>query len=69
MSEYLTVGETAALLRLGERVVYDMLRSNRIPGAAKAGGKWRVNREKLVKWMAAGGELAAGRARRETGHA
>jgi len=57
--EYLTIKETAELLRLGERAVYEMLRSGRIPGAAKAAGKWRVNREKLVEWMAAGGELQA----------
>ena len=29
-----------------------------IPGAAKVGGKWRVNRQKLIEWMDAGGELA-----------
>jgi len=57
--EYLNITEVAQMLRLGERAVYDMLRGGRIPGAAKAGGKWRVDRERLVAWMAAGGELAA----------
>ena len=57
MAEYLTIQETAALLKLGERVVYDMLRAGRIPGAAKAAGKWRVDKAKVVEWMAAGGEL------------
>ena len=57
MSEYLTIREVAALLQLGQRTVYDMLRSGRIPGAAKAGGKWRVDRQKVIDWMAAGGEL------------
>ena len=57
MPVYLTIRETAALLRLGERAVYDMLRAGRIPGAAKAAGKWRVDEEKLIEWMAAGGEL------------
>jgi excisionase family DNA binding protein len=56
--EYLTIQETAALLRLGERVTYEKLRSGVIPGAAKVGGKWRVNRQKLIEWMDAGGELA-----------
>ena len=35
-----------------------MLRTGRIAGAAKAGGKWRVNEQKLSNWMAAGAELA-----------
>ncbi len=58
MPKYLTINEVAELLRLGERTVYDMLRAGRLPGAAKVGGKWRVDREKLVAWVAAGGELA-----------
>lgn len=59
MPTYLKINEVAEMLRLGERAVYEMLRTGRIPGAAKAGGKWRVDRDKLVEWMAAGGELAA----------
>lgn len=58
MPTYLKINEVAEMLRLGERAVYEMLRTGRIPGAAKAGGKWRVDRDKLVEWMAAGGELA-----------
>ena len=57
-SPVLTVTEIAHLLRLGERTVYEMLRTGRIAGAAKAGGKWRVNEQKLSNWMAAGAELA-----------
>ena len=57
MPEFLTIKEVAEMLRLGERSVYEMLRSGRIPGAAKAAGKWRINHEKLIEWMAAGGEL------------
>jgi excisionase family DNA binding protein len=56
--QYLTITETAHLLRLGERTVYEMLRKGRIPGAAKVGGKWRVAEQKLIDWMAAGAELA-----------
>ena len=58
MTEYLTISETAELLRLGERTVYSMLRAGRLPGAAKVGGKWRIDRQALVAWMNAGGELA-----------
>ena len=57
LPEYLTIHETAQLLRLGQRVVYEKLRNGQIPGAAKAGGKWRVDRQKVIDWMAAGGEL------------
>ena len=56
MPDYLTITETADLLRLGERTVYSMCRQHRLPGAAKVGGKWRVDRERLVHWMNAGGE-------------
>ncbi len=56
---YLTITEVASLLRLAERTVYAMLREGRIPGTAKAGGKWRVHRATLIEWMEAGGELAA----------
>ena len=58
MPTYLKINEVAEMLRLGERAVYEMLRSGRIPGAAKAGGKWRVDKDRLIDWMNAGGELA-----------
>jgi excisionase family DNA binding protein len=57
-TRHLTITETASLLRIGERTVYEMLRTGRIPGAAKVGGKWRINEPKLTHWMAAGAELA-----------
>lgn len=58
---YLTIHEAADLLRLGERTIYGMRRAGRLRGAAKARGKWRVDRDKLVAWMEAGGELAGER--------
>ena len=61
MPDYLTIKETAALLRMGERVTYEKLRAGLIPGAAKVGGKWRINRQRLIEWMDAGGELADGK--------
>ena len=63
MPTYLKINEVAEMLRLGERATYERLRSRAIPGAAKVAGKWRVDREKLVAWVAAGGELTADRAR------
>ena len=60
MTELLTIDETAALLKLSDRTVYAMLREGRLPGAAKVSGKWRVDRDKLLAWIAKGGELADG---------
>ena len=58
MPEFMTIREVAETLKLAERTVYEMLRSGRLPGAAKAAGKWRVDKAKLIAWMEAGGELA-----------
>lgn len=58
MTELLTIDETAALLKLSDRTVYEMLRTGRLPGAAKVSGKWRVDKAKLLDWIAKGGELA-----------
>ena len=58
MTELLTIDETAALLTLRARTVSAMLREGRLPGAAKVSGKWRVDRDKLLAWIAKGGELA-----------
>ncbi len=58
MTELLTIDETAALLKLSDRTVYEMLRTGRLPGAAKVSGKWRIDKAKLLAWIAKGGELA-----------
>lgn len=57
MPEFLTIRETAELLQLGERAVYEKLRGGKIPGAGKVAGKWRVHKQHLVEWMIKGGEL------------
>ena len=56
MAEYLNIQEVATLLRMSERRVYDLVRDDRIPGAAKVGGSWRIKRAVLEEWLAAGGE-------------
>ena len=58
MDEYLTIAEVCDKLRLAERTVYEMVRSGRLPGATKVGGSWRINRQVLEEWLAAGGEAA-----------
>ena len=58
---FLTIPECCDLLRLSERSIYGMARSGRLPGAAKVGGKWRVNRRVLMEWLARGGDHSATR--------
>jgi excisionase family DNA binding protein len=57
MTELLTINETAALLKLSDRTVYEKLRRGRLPGAAKLGKEWRIDRDKLLDWIARGGDL------------
>ncbi|MBK1718108.1 helix-turn-helix domain-containing protein [Thiocystis violacea] len=64
MAELLTVQEVAHLLKLSDRTVYAMCRSDRLPGISKVGGKWRVDREKLIVWLESGGEVEKGARRR-----
>jgi excisionase family DNA binding protein len=59
LAEYLTIEEVCVLLKLGKRTVYELARTGRLPGAAKVGGQWRVNRETLTAWLEAGGEFDA----------
>lgn len=56
VTEYLTIEEVCELLRLSDRSVYDLCRKGKLPGAAKVGGVWRVERAKLTAWLEAGGD-------------
>lgn len=53
--EFLTVAEAAALLRIGERTAYKLVRDGRIP-AAKVGNQWRIEKGVFETWLAQGGE-------------
>ena len=64
MTELLTIQEVADLLKLSDRTVYEMCRTDRLPGISKVGGKWRVDREKLVTWLESGGEVEKGEGKR-----
>ena len=44
---YLTVKETAELIRMSERHTYKLIQKNVIPHT-KIGGKIRINKEKLL---------------------
>ena len=52
---FLTISEVARLVRLSEKSVYKLAQAGRLPGAAKVGNQWRVNREELLAWLKAGG--------------
>ncbi len=56
-SEFLTIPEVAALLRVGRRTAYTLVREGKLAGAAKVGNQWRVNRLKLMAWLDAGGDI------------
>ena len=58
LADFLTIKEVCVLLRLGERTVYDLCRQGKLVGAAKIGGQWRVDRQKLLDWLAQGGQAA-----------
>ena len=58
MSNYMTVAQVCELLQLAERTVYDLCRQGKLRGAAKVGGSWRVDEEKLREWLARGGQAA-----------
>ena len=55
-TEFLTIGEVANLLKLGERTVYQLAREGRLGGAAKVGNQWRFEKTALLKWLQQGGE-------------
>ncbi len=59
MPEFITVREASELLRVTDRTLYDLCRQGKVPGAAKVGGQWRLDRKKLLAWLAEGGEAAA----------
>ena len=62
MPDFITVKEASELLRVTDRTLYDLCRQGKVPGAAKIGGQWRLDREKLLAYLAKGGEAAADRA-------
>ncbi len=58
MPKLLPIEDVCQLLQHSDRAVYEMLRQGKPPGAAKVSGKWRVDPDKLLAWIAKGGELA-----------
>ena len=57
MPDFVTVREASELLRITDRTLYDLCRQGKLPGAAKVGGQRRIDRQKLLAWLEAGGEF------------
>ena len=49
LPKFLTVPEVAALLRLSERTVYDLVSQRRIP-FRKAGDRTIFDRDEIIEW-------------------
>ena len=49
--DFLTIEETAALLRVGRTTCYTMAREDRLPGAFRWGSQYRVDRSALLSWI------------------
>lgn len=49
LPKFLTVPEVAALLRLSERIIYDMVSQRRIP-FRKAGDRTLFDRDEILAW-------------------
>lgn len=60
VAEFITLQDVCELLKLSDRTVYGLCRQGKLPGAAKVGGRWRVDRAKLLTWLEAGGEVQQG---------
>ena len=62
-NEYLTISEAAKLLRIAERTLYELARTERFP-AMKIGDQWRISLAALDERSRTGG---AALAREQTG--
>ena len=52
--EILTIGQTAQLLKISPRLVYDLVSSDRQPGkifAKKVGRSWRILRREVERYL------------------
>lgn len=62
--DYLTTGEAADYIRLGERKLYELVANGAIP-CSKVTGKWLFPRDELDRWIVSGLIRPAGMSRAE----
>ena len=53
LPEFITVEETASMLRLDRKTVYSMIERNELPGARRCGRTYRLYRPSVVSWFTA----------------
>ncbi|HXT81402.1 MAG TPA: helix-turn-helix domain-containing protein [Acetobacteraceae bacterium] len=51
MTPRIRVSDVARLTSIGRRAVQDMAAAGKIPGAAKLGGLWTFDPDKLSRWI------------------
>jgi excisionase family DNA binding protein len=53
-SEFMTVDETAAYMRVNRKTIYDAVKLGKFPGAQYVQGAIRIHRPTVVEWFATG---------------
>ena len=65
LPDVLTVDETAALLRMDRKTVYNAIQRGEIPGARRLGRSIRLSRDAVLAWLSQGqGRVPLGRRNR-----
>ncbi len=57
---FLTVEETAELLRVNRKTLYEAIRLEQVPGVARLGRILRIHRDTLLTWSAGNSRPARG---------
>lgn len=52
--DVLTVDETASLLRVNRKTVYELIQRGDLPGVRRVGRAVRIHRETVLRWLAEG---------------
>ena len=53
-SEVIDVKAAAELLSCSTKQIYELAKRGALPGCRKLGGMYRIHRDTLLKWLAAG---------------
>ncbi|WP_342378124.1 helix-turn-helix domain-containing protein [Myxococcus stipitatus] len=59
-SDFLTVEEAAALLRVNRKTLYEAIRLGQVPGVMRLGRVLRIRRVALVEWQSGNSGPALG---------
>lgn len=53
--EVMTVDETADLLRVNRKTIYDLIARGELPGVRRVGRSIRISRDAVLDWLGQGG--------------